>query len=77
MFEAAGAGPIATETVPVADLEVQMAAATDPLEKSFAGLMLQYAGGDAIDTATSRRLFPFEMTTVRDFIAAQLAAGRL
>jgi hypothetical protein len=73
MFEAAGAAEIATEHVPAAALQAQMNAATDPLEKTFAGLMLQYAGGDAIDLAASNRLFPFRMTSVRDFIAAQLA----
>ena len=46
---------------------------TDSLQKSFAGLMLQYAAGDAIDTATSRRLFPFPMISVHDFIATQMA----
>lgn len=75
MFEAAGAGQIATESVPESALAAQMNAATDSLQKSFAGLMLQYAAGDAIDTTTSRRLFPFEMTSVRDFITAQLAAS--
>ena len=73
MFEAAGAGEIATEHVPAAALSAQMNAATDPLEKTFAGLMLQYTGGDAIDPAASSRLFPFRMTSVRDFIATQLA----
>jgi uncharacterized protein YbjT (DUF2867 family) len=73
MFEAAGAGEIATENVPAAALAAQMTAATDPLEKTFAGLMLQYTAGDAIDPAASSRLFPFRMTSVRDFIATQLA----
>ena len=73
MFEAAGAGEIAAEHVPAPALQAQMNAATDPLEKTFAGLMLQYTGGDAIDPAASSRLFPFRMTSVRDFIAAQLA----
>jgi NADH dehydrogenase len=72
MFEAAGAGEIATENVPESALESQMNAATDPLQKSFAGLMLQCAGGDAIDTTTSSRLFPVRMTSVRDFITVQL-----
>ncbi|HEX7797827.1 MAG TPA: SDR family oxidoreductase [Vicinamibacterales bacterium] len=72
MFEAAGAGDIVVEHVPEAALAAQMAAATDPLQKSFAGLMLQYAGGDAIDPANSTRLFPMQMTSVRDFITAQL-----
>ena len=72
MFEAAGAGEIATESVLESALESQLNAATDPLQKSFAGLMLQCAGGDAIDVTTSSRLFPFPMTSVRDFITAQL-----
>jgi NADH dehydrogenase len=76
MFEAAGAGEIATESVPEAALEAQMKEASDSLQKSFAGLMLQCAAGDAIDTTTSSQLFPFQMTAVRDFITAQLAAAR-
>lgn len=76
MFEAAGAAEIATESVPESALEAQMSAATDSLQKSFAGLMLQCAAGDAIDNTTSGRLFPFQMTSVRDFITAQLAAVR-
>jgi NADH dehydrogenase len=76
MFEAAGAGEITTENVPVPVLESQLDAATDPLQQSFAGLMLQYAAGDAIDTTTASRLFPFQMTSVHDFITAQLAADR-
>ena len=76
MFEAAGVGPIETESVPKAALEAQFEAAADSLQKSFAGLMLQYAAGDAIDTTASRRLFPFAMTSVREFIGAQLAAPR-
>ena len=76
MFEAAGSGAIAIETVPESALEAQMNAAPDSLQKSFAGLMRQYAAGDAVDNTTSRRLFPFEMTSVRDFINAQLAAAR-
>jgi uncharacterized protein YbjT (DUF2867 family) len=73
MFEAAGTGEIATESVPASALESQMNAATDPLQKSFAGLMLQCAGGDAIDVTTSSRLFPFQMTSVGDYITAQLS----
>lgn len=76
MFEAAGAGDIATESVPEAALEAQMKDATDSLQKSFAGLMLQYAAGDAIDTTISSQFFPFQMTSVRDFITAQLTAAR-
>src|SRR5947207_13832401 len=41
LFEAAGANRIAIETVSETMLESQMNAATDSLQKSFAGLMLQ------------------------------------
>ena len=58
MFEAAGAGEIATETVPESALESQLNAATDSLQKSFAGLMLQCAGGDVIDITTSEPAVP-------------------
>src|SRR5215831_9047929 len=75
MFEAAGAGDIVVEHVPESALAAQMAAAADSLQKSFAGLMLQYAGGDAVDATHSRRLFPMQMTSVRDFITAQLVRG--
>jgi uncharacterized protein YbjT (DUF2867 family) len=73
MFEAAGVGAITTQEVREADLESQMNAATDPLQKTFAGLMLQCANGDAIDVTTCAKLFPFQMTSVREFIAKQLA----
>lgn len=76
MFEAAGAGDVSVDGVPEAALQAQLASATDSLSQSFAGLMLQYAAGDAMDTTTSSALFPFQMTSVRDFITAQLAAAR-
>ncbi len=72
MFEAAGAGDIKTESLDEAALQARMKDAADSLQKSFAGLMLQCAAGDAIDPTTSTRLFPFQMTSVRDFITAQL-----
>jgi uncharacterized protein YbjT (DUF2867 family) len=73
MFEAAGAGEIATEGVSDSDLAAQLRSATDPMEQSFAGLMLQCARGDAVDRAASSQLFPFSMTSMRDYITAQLA----
>jgi NADH dehydrogenase len=73
MFEAAGAGTITVETVPEAALQAQLDTATDSLQKTFAGLMLQYAAGDAIDPTVGNRLFPFPRTSVRDYVAAQLS----
>ena len=75
MFEDAGAGNFSTESVPESALESQLQAATDPVQKSFAGLMLQCARGDAIDVSISNRLFPFPMTSVPDYIKANLEAA--
>jgi uncharacterized protein YbjT (DUF2867 family) len=72
MFEAAGTAEIATQGVPESALEAQLNSSTDTLQQSFAGLMLMYARGDAIDNTVSSRLFPFQMTAVRDYITAQL-----
>jgi uncharacterized protein YbjT (DUF2867 family) len=38
-------------------LHAQHAAATDPMQQSFAGLMLYYAAGDVVDMADTLRLF--------------------
>ena len=73
MFEAAGAAEIATESAPESALQAQLQAATDSLQKTFAGLMLMDAHGDAIDGTVSNRLFPFRMTSIRDYITAQLS----
>jgi uncharacterized protein YbjT (DUF2867 family) len=75
MFEGVSGRKIVTESVSESALEAQLNAATDPLQKTFAGLMLQYAAGDAIDATTGQRLFPFQRITVRDFIDAQLAGA--
>ena len=50
-FEAIGGQRFQVEHVPEAALLSRFEAATDSLEKSFAGLMLGYARGDAIDMA--------------------------
>ena len=73
LFEAAGTSEIAVETVKDSDLAAQLQAATDPLQKSFAGLMLGYARGDAMDMSHTRALFPFALTSVRDYVSTLLA----
>jgi len=72
MVETAGGGPIATESVSEADLEAQRQAATDPMQQSFCGLMLQCARGDAMNPSRSRELLPFARTSVHQYIAAQI-----
>lgn len=73
MFEIVGASDIDVEHVSEADLEAQLAAETNPLQKSFAGLMLQYARGDVMDVSGMKELFPFRWTSVREYATMQLA----
>ncbi len=56
-----------TEHVPEDVLEGQRAAASDPLQQSFASLMLAYAHGDAIDMKPALARMPLELTSVREF----------
>lgn len=48
-------------------LREQKEAASDPLQQSFAGLMLFYAGGNVIDMREQLHNFPVQLTSVRDF----------
>ncbi len=57
----------AVEHVPVEVLQAQKEAATDALQESFAGLMLQYAAGDAIDMEATLKTFPLRLASVRDY----------
>ena len=72
VFEAAGAGELAVEHVPEPALRSEMASATDPLQESFAGLMLQYADGDDIDMADTSKTFDIPLTSVRDYVVRAL-----
>ncbi len=56
------------EHVPIAALRAQKTSATDSLSESFAGLMLAYAEGDNIDMKETRKVYPFRLTSVTDFV---------
>lgn len=73
-FEEAAGKPIAVQHVPVDALAQQYEAATDSLAKSFAGLMLDYARGDAIPMDDVRRRLPCTLTAVREFARSTLSA---
>ena len=49
MFEEEGGRAFEVETISEAKLREQFDSATDSLGKSFAGLLLQYAHGEAIE----------------------------
>ena len=50
-------------------LQKQYDTAADPLGKSFASLMLQYAAGCAMDTSETQSIMPRALKTVREYAA--------
>lgn len=57
--------------VPAEDLRAQYTAATDPLQRSFAALMLYYVSGEVIHMTETLRLFHVErLKSVRDYLQA-------
>jgi NADH dehydrogenase len=58
--------------MPEETLEEQRESATDPLQQSFAGLMLYYSRGDIIDMRKTLEKFPVQLTSVRDYARASL-----
>ena len=72
IFEEVGAAPFAVQPVPEDALRAQFAAATDSLQKSFAGLMLGYARGDEIPMGDTLERFPLALTSVREYAQSVL-----
>jgi NADH dehydrogenase len=54
-------------------LENQYARTDDPLQKSFAALMLEYAQGCPMDMSETLRVLPRKLTSVRDYAARSIA----
>jgi len=72
IFEEIGAAPFAVDRVPNDVLKVQFDAAIDSLQKSFAGLMLDYAHGDEIPMTDTLQKFPVPLTSVREYARSVL-----
>jgi uncharacterized protein YbjT (DUF2867 family) len=58
--------------VPEGALREQIESTSDPLQQSFAGLMLYYSRGDVIDMRETLTKFSVQLTSVRDFAKASL-----
>lgn len=67
IFEDVGGQRLAIEFVPEDTLRAQKADAADPLQQSFAALMLTYANGDPIEMETTLKAFPLQLASVRDY----------
>ena len=62
---------VTVQHVPEDALRAQLGAATDPLQQSFAALMLYYALGDAVDMKTALQVLPVShLKSVRDYLPA-------
>jgi uncharacterized protein YbjT (DUF2867 family) len=71
-FEKIGGRPFQLEHVPEQTLRAQFDAATDPMQKTFAGLMLGYLEGDAMDMAPVVDQFGIKLTSVDDYARGAL-----
>jgi uncharacterized protein YbjT (DUF2867 family) len=66
-FEEIGGRPFKREHIPEEALRAQYEGATDPMQKSFAGLMLAYSSGDAIDMKPVQEEFGVVLTTIDQY----------
>ena len=64
----------AVETVDHAVLRQRKAGATNPMEETFAGLMISYAHGDEIDVQDTRRICGVDPISVREYAQSVLSA---
>ena len=74
LFEKLGGQPWEYVNVPVDALRGQYAAASDPMQKSFAALMLGYARGSVVDMAETAAKFGARLTSVEEYARQALAA---
>ena len=66
-FERVGGRQFRLEHVPEVALRSQLEEATDPLQKSFAALMLGYLHGDAVDMTPVIDAFGLKLASVADY----------
>jgi uncharacterized protein YbjT (DUF2867 family) len=67
LFEAAAGQRFDVSRVPVEALEAQYEGAQDPLQKSFAALMLESANGCPMEMGETLRILPRSLTSLRDY----------
>jgi len=73
IFEQVGGKPFEVTLVPVEVLQSQLAGATDPMQKSFVGLMLSYPSAPAIDMTATLKAFPLKLKTVEEYARGVMA----
>jgi uncharacterized protein YbjT (DUF2867 family) len=74
MFEERSGRTWTLEPVPEQELRAQFEAATEPLQRSFAGLMLNTAFGSPVDPLPAMELLALRPRRLRDYVERVLAA---
>jgi hypothetical protein len=72
-FQKIGGRTFQVEHVPEETLRAQFEQATDPMQKSFAALMLGYSRGDAINMQPVIKSFGIQLASVDDYARSVLA----
>jgi len=75
LFEEASGSTFEVQEVPTQALEAQNAAATDPVPKSFAALMLQLSRNDEIPMDATAREFGLKLRSVDEFVQESVSAS--
>lgn len=74
VFEELSGRQFAVQHVSEKALRAQKETAKDPLQESFAALMLYYAQGETIDMRETLHNFPVQLTSVQDYAQQMLSA---
>jgi uncharacterized protein YbjT (DUF2867 family) len=74
LFEKMTGKSLEQQAVPEEALRAQLEKATDPAQKSFAGLSLDFATGVPVDMSEALAAVPLSLTSVRTFAERTLAA---
>jgi uncharacterized protein YbjT (DUF2867 family) len=75
-FEEAAGRAFQVQEIPEQALEAQWQGATDPMQRTYAALMLGCARGHEVPAADVLEKFPIRMTTVREFAERTASGGR-
>ena len=75
IFEEEFGKPFSVTEIPAHALEAQWKGAENPMEKTFASLMLGVARGFDYDMEPPFDKFPMKLTTTRDFVRARAKGG--
>jgi uncharacterized protein YbjT (DUF2867 family) len=73
LFEQAANRPFEVQHVPEEALQAQQAAASDPMQQSFTGLMRCYAQGRTIDMSATAETFAIQPTPLEEYVKRALA----